>query len=238
MGLMFGLTALGMGAVWVAQKLPGFFGFTLATAAAALGLWVALSLWRRNYRSEIDLLSLKGWRVALLVFAAGALMLLLLNTPSLRAFSVSGAAFHLVWFVAFTGVLEELWWRGIWFRVWRGRPFMCIVFGAVLFGAMHLVQNSLGRVLVVIGIGLVFGAARYRGASIGALALVHGIGFNWLNKVILSWNERALPLFSWNMDKPLQFLIYALIAWAMYRFIPAKPAEPALPAGTPAVLFR
>jgi hypothetical protein len=32
LGMMFGLAALGMGAVWLGQKLPGPFGFMLATA--------------------------------------------------------------------------------------------------------------------------------------------------------------------------------------------------------------
>lgn len=227
LAILLALTALSMSSVWFAQKMPGFGGFILTTGGALISLAVSLYVWSNWYRAEIDLASLKGWHYAAAIAAADLLVTLLFNYPSLKVFSAGGALFWAVWFTAFTGVLEEFWWRGVWFHVWRGRPFVTIVAGSALFGCLHLVQNSLASVVVISSIGLLFGVARHKGASIGSLALVHGLTFNWLNETILKWDSRAL--LGEAYEPFARACVYAAIAGIMYFALPAKKAAAALP---------
>ncbi|MGD9642621.1 MAG: CPBP family intramembrane glutamic endopeptidase [Elusimicrobiales bacterium] len=230
LAILLALTALSMSSVWFAQRLTGFGGFIVTTGGALISLVISLYVWSNWYRAEIDLASLKGWRYAAAIAAADLLVTLLFNSPSLGAFSAGGALFWAVWFTAFTGILEEFWWRGVWFYLWRGRPFVTIVAGSALFGCLHLVQNSLASVVVISSIGLLFGVARHKGASIGSLALVHGLTFNWLNETILKWESRAL--FGEAYEPFARACVYAAAAGLMYFALPEKKAQSVLPQGS------
>ena len=227
LAMLLSLTALSMSSVWFAQRMTGFGGFIVTTGGALISLAVSLYVWSNWCRAEIDLVSLKGWRYAAAIAAADLLVTLLFNYPALGNFSAGGALFWAVWFTAFTGILEEFWWRGVWFHVWRGRPFVTIVAGSALFGCLHLVQNSLASVVVISSIGLLFGVARHKGASIGSLALVHGLTFNWLNETILKWESRAL--LGEAYEPFARACVYAAIAGIMYFVLPAKKAPAVLP---------
>lgn len=227
LAMLLALTALSMSSVWFAQRMTGFGGFIVVTGGGLISLAISLYFWSNRYRAEIDLASLKGWQYAAAIAAADLLVTLLFKRASLGDFSAGGALFWAVWFTAFTGILEEFWWRGVWFHVWRGRPFVTIVAGSALFGCMHLVQNSLASVVVISSIGLLFGVARHKGASIGSLALVHGLTFNWLSDTILKLESRALL---GDAYEPFaRACVYAAIAGVMYFALPAKTAPAALP---------
>jgi hypothetical protein len=82
------------------------------------------------------------------------------------------------------GLTEELWFRGIWFSVWRYRLVPSVCAGSIVFGFAHLAQG-LNAVVFTAFIGLVYAAARYRGAGVIALGAVHGVT-DWLNTVVVS----------------------------------------------------
>lgn len=216
----------GMGMLWLAIKLSKFVSpIFLATVAGGLILAVGLWVWRAWYSREIDLFSLKGWEKVLVVCAILEVGNYVLEIPVIKGASIMGAAASLVWFMLFTGILEEVWWRGIWFAMWRGRPFISIVAGAALFASVHCLQHNFGGILVVFAMGLVLGVTRHRGASIGMLAVAHGVLFNWFNNTVLIWKSRQLigrP--SWDMLlSPLYCALAAGILF--YRWAPVMVAR-------------
>ena len=85
--------------------------------------------------------------------------------------------------VVFIGFVEELWFRGIWFHLWKDRLIPAIGLGALVFGAYHWPHGP-WVVLSTTGVGFALAAARSRGASLLGLALVHGIN-NWINQTLL-----------------------------------------------------
>lgn len=107
--------------------------------------------------------------------------------------------------VVLVGLVEELWFRGLWFRVMARHPLAALVSGSLLFSLYHWPQG-LHRVVLTFAIGMVLGAARLRGASLLALALVHG-GLNWLNEI-------ALPATGLRMAVNDAVVAYALICLA------------------------
>jgi membrane protease YdiL (CAAX protease family) len=85
--------------------------------------------------------------------------------------------------VVLIGFVEELWFRGIWFHLWKARFIPAIGLGSVLFGVYHWPHGP-WVVLSTTGVGFALAAARSRGASLLGLALVHGTN-NWINQTLL-----------------------------------------------------
>jgi hypothetical protein len=82
-------------------------------------------------------------------------------------------------YVVLIGYTEELWFRGLWFAMCRHRFVPSVVLGSVIFGLSHSAQGW-QAVWMTAWVGGVFASARYCGAALVPLALVHGV-MDWLN---------------------------------------------------------
>lgn len=152
----------------------------VALAAISLMLAVGISVWRLWYREEIDVFSLKGWETGLAIFLGLMITEAVLATPVLRPGLLSlSTLWTLFYCIVLIGFTEELWWRGIWFAMFKGRPLYAILLGSLLFGGMHYQLHGIDSAMMAFFVGLVFAAARYRGVSIGTLALTHGMN-DWI----------------------------------------------------------
>jgi membrane protease YdiL (CAAX protease family) len=80
-------------------------------------------------------------------------------------------------------LVEELWFRELWFRICRRRFGSSVLLGSLLFGLYHA-PRGWRSVLSTAAIGCVFAVARYRGASLGSLIIAHGL-MDWLNRDIM-----------------------------------------------------
>lgn len=80
-------------------------------------------------------------------------------------------------------LVEELWFREIWFRICRHRFFPSVVLGSALFGLYHAPRGWCS-VLTSTGVGSVFAVARHRGASLATLTLAHGV-MDWVNREVI-----------------------------------------------------
>lgn len=136
--------------------------------------------------------SRRGWRLALLalalIVAAQAVALEAAPWWWLKPFHATFTAAEREWFfllgalahqVLFIAAAEELWFRGLWMRAAGDRAWLAIGVGAVAFGLLHW-PAGLWSVATTAAIGALFGAARWRGAPLWSLALVHGL-MNWLS---------------------------------------------------------
>jgi len=163
---------------------------TSSVSMLLVGTWV----WRCWYPNRIDLFSVSGWRVVVPTLLILELALCIINVPHLGlswASSPTTALTDLPYFLCLIALTEELWFRGIWFEMWRGRPFMCIGVGSLLFGAIHIATSS-SHPISAFFFGLVFAAARNRGASIGVLVIGHGL-LDWVNATCMHWTPRFGP---------------------------------------------
>lgn len=103
----------------------------------------------------------------------------LIIQPAPLAASLEPSA--LVWpvlsLILFTGLSEELLFRGLMQRAAIGAlgPVQGIFYVALVFGVLHTGWHSFPDVLFVIAVGLVFGWIVYRSGSILGVALAHGV---------------------------------------------------------------
>ncbi|HNT96677.1 MAG TPA: CPBP family intramembrane metalloprotease [Elusimicrobiales bacterium] len=187
---------------------------------ALLSIFLSLSFgvvaWRLWYRDEIDVFSLKGWPAALVIFG-GLLLSEIINASA----HLRGDVLHprtliaLFYCVVLVGLQEELWWRGIWFSMFKGRPVMCILAGSLLFGASHYQLHGFRSVAMAFFVGLVFSAARHRGVSIGALSLAHGLN-DWIAQGhVVRWQWHASRS---RIDLILYGICLLLTAWLLFRW--------------------
>lgn len=171
--------------------LPEHLG-PFAYVAILLMMTFGIAAWRFWYREDLDVFSLKGWPMALAIFL-GLLLSAVINAHAqLRGdvwqVKTLVALFYCVVLIGFT---EELWWRGIWFSMFKGRPFVCIVVGSLLFGLLHYQLHGLRSVFMASLVGLAFAVARHRGASIGALSLAHGFNDWQAQGHVVRWHWHA-----------------------------------------------
>lgn len=204
-GIVGGSVIMGVGRVILPEHLAPFM-----LLAALVGMFFGIGVWLLWYRKELDVFSLKGWPVALSIFLGLLLSELICAAAYPRAGVLSLAgAWTLFYCVVLIGFTEELWWRGIWFAMFRGRPLLCIVAGSLLFGLAHYQLHGLRSVFMASLVGLVFAVARYRGVSIGALALAHGIN-DWVAQGhVVRWQWHAS---SFQIDAVLYTVCLALAA--------------------------
>lgn len=175
--------------------------------AAACMLVTGTALWRLWYPERLDVFSMAGWWRGTLLLTVFLLHPLLGGgRPSLHAVWSFASFKSLLWCVVMIGLAEELWWRGIWFRMWKDRPVMCILAGSLAFTLYHYPFQGFEPLPMVFFFGLAFAAARSRGASIGALALAHGL-INWAQAAgVITWEWRNGPV-SPNITVPAVCLI-------------------------------
>ena len=87
---------------------------------------------------------------------------------------------------------------------------MCILVGSMVFTAYHYPFQGFEPLIVIFFFGLVFAAARYKGASIGVLALAHG-AIDWVQGMnIIRWQWQTSPL-SQNITVPVVSLTLTAI---------------------------
>jgi membrane protease YdiL (CAAX protease family) len=114
--------------------------------------------------------------------------------------------------VLVAGFAEELWFRGLWTRAARTSLVLAVGWGALAFGLLHWPMGP-GRVATTAALGLLYGAARWRGAPIWALALAHG-AVNWIGSTVApaaTWRFGALP------SQALFCLIVLAAVWIVLR---------------------
>lgn len=176
---LFYVLSLGLMIALFANRSPATAGWLagLAMVQLAAGIW----LWRRLAAGP--LFDFGGWPWALLALAA------LLGLEQAVVDHVLGP--KLPWpqtlaeglrLIVLIGLVEELWFRGLWFAFFRDRPWLALGLGSLLFGLFHLPHGGF-VVALTAGVGLVFAAARARGASILALGTAHGL-LDWCNQIL------------------------------------------------------
>lgn len=109
---------------------------------------------------------------------------------------------RLVHLVILVGYVEELWFRGLWHHAARRLTLGHVLIGALIFALYHWPQGY-RTVIFTFSVGLVYGAARVRGAPILALGLAHGI-MNWLNMT-------GVPAIGLRFDQPAMLIGFPLI---------------------------
>lgn len=122
-----------------------------------------------------------GWKCMALVLLGLQIAehaLVVHSIPSTANFASLGSRFlHMVLFI---GLVEEVWFRGVWVHLCKDRVIPALVAGSVFFGLYHLPHGP-WVVISTAGVGFAFASARLRGASLVGLGLLHGIN-NWLNQ--------------------------------------------------------
>jgi membrane protease YdiL (CAAX protease family) len=210
--------ALGVGGcdllAWAGLNIFQRHGHVFLTLALLCMLAAGIFVWRRWYR-EMEVFSRSGWLIgAVIAFAV------LLN-PLVGGF----AALHFgpwrkllatLFWCALVGFSEELWWRGIWFEMFADRPRLCILGGSLAFAAYHFPFHGFalmiksGFVFSVFSVGLLFCAARRRGASVGVLAAAHAL-VDWPQYAdIITWRHDGGPAWSVAVCTALSVLLLML----------------------------
>jgi len=134
-----------------------------------------------------------GWFVALCLFASlqiiqWALLGSALPTEVDWAVAIRGLAFQ----VFAIALIEELWFRGLWFTAAAKNGILAVVGGAALFAIYHVHQGP-ATVMTTFGLGVAYGAARWRGAPLLSLIATHAI-LNWLNSdILITTTDRMGP---------------------------------------------
>ncbi len=177
---------------WLGSRYDGPFRFMAGLCMLLTGIIV----WRKWYPGRIDVFSPTRWWLGLII----ALMILLYpvfwGLPSIQFEWNRPALLYFFWSIIVIGFAEELWWRGIWFEMWKGKPVICVLTGALAFTAYHLpfqgwkMMIGSGALINVFFMGLLFAAARYRGASIGVLALAHGLIDVIIQQGAIQWQRQ------------------------------------------------
>lgn len=103
------------------------------------------------------------------------------------------------------GLGEEAWFRGLWMRAAQPSAALAVGVGALAFGLLHW-PFGLGRVATTAALGALYGAARWRGAPLWALALAHGA----VNTVA----STAIPASAWRFDPMLAQALFCALALA------------------------
>ena len=151
-----------------------------------LHVLIGLIVIKKYYKKRMVIFSVQGWPLALvllvgLITIQTALTIQRLNTGHEWWKYLINWLYYLV----FIGFAEELWFRGIWFAIFKNRFIKCVILGSIFFGLIHLAPGQ-GIVQIVLTgfIGFAFAIARYCGTSIFLLALVHGM-VDFLNNTVL-----------------------------------------------------
>jgi membrane protease YdiL (CAAX protease family) len=111
----------------------------------------------------------------------------------------------LVRYTVMIGLAEEIWFRGLWFHCCKNRFWPSVAGGAALFGLYHSGSGWIAVGLTT-AIGFLFGVARHRGASIAALAVLHGT-VDTINRVVM-------PGYSWRFSIPVGVALFVAVVMA------------------------
>lgn len=124
---------------------------------------------------------LKKWSIILFVLVCVQMVVIgFADDLSFRQVPLVTSTKNFLYTLIFIAFVEEMWFRGIWFWASRERFVLSVLGSAVFFGCIHIPQGSLAF-FVSLGLGFIYGCARWRGASVLGLAIVHSF-FNWQHK--------------------------------------------------------
>ncbi len=166
----------------------------LSPLVGAFMLFWGVLVKQKLYKNCFELFNLKKWQIALLLFIGLELIQLLLVKPRLSFESdLTKILYKAFFFLVIVGFTEELWFRGIWFAMFKERFVPCVLVGSIVFGLFHLPGRDLGSFLFTFLVGLTFAVARFRGSSILSLSIAHGI-MDFLNNSAFSGQLRFSPL--------------------------------------------
>lgn len=183
---------------WLASRYDGPFRLVA-------GLWLLVSAiwtWQKWFRGRIDVFSRARWGWGLVILSVVVFHPIIGGPPSFHSHWNGSALIYFVWCLGVIGFAEELWWRGVWFELWKGRPFVCVLIGSLAFTAYHFpfqgwdLMISEGLAIRIFSLGLLLAAARYYGrVSVGVLALVHGL-IDWSLGIVEWQRQPSLILFA------------------------------------------
>ncbi|MBI5744416.1 MAG: CPBP family intramembrane metalloprotease [Elusimicrobia bacterium] len=168
------------------------YGHLLRIAAFSWMLIIAIAVWLKYFSRELRVFQLRGWLMAG-ALAIGILLASLITggVPVVVFTWQASFLIMLLWCVLLVGFTEELWWRGIWFEMWKGRPVMCVLGGSLLFMAYHYPFQGFEPLPMIFFMGLAFATARYRGASIVSLSVAHG-AIDFVHAVgVIQWHGQS-----------------------------------------------
>ena len=112
---------------------------------------------------------------------------------------------RLIHYLLFVALAEELWFRGLWMRATWGRFFLSVGGGALGFAVLHW-PAGLGAVATTGALGVLFGVARWHGASLLGLVLAHGI-MDWVSRVLV-------PAENWRFSPIIAQLVFCFLILA------------------------
>lgn len=145
---------------------------------------------QKFYKKSFKLFSFRKWQIALLLFLSLEVVQIILINPKLRfGMTFTEAMYKVFYFWIFVGFAEELWFRGIWFEMFKGKFIPCVLIGSFVFGLWHWPAHGLIVFLFSSLVGLAFAVARFKGASILSLSIAHCI-IDFFNTSILSGQMR------------------------------------------------
>lgn len=219
LGIFFGAQAVSSLGKMFLPHLAGWISLLTFSAQCLTGLL----LWRKWYKAAIDVFSLRRWHLGLAVYTGLLGLMLALAKPEILPVFGSGAGFlTLAYYLLVIALMEEVWFRGIWFATFPGQPLVSIFAGSLLFGIAHIGFQGPLSFVTTFSVGLVFAAARYRGASIGSLVIAHGFN-DWINGgTVVGWH--------WHHELPMRLPVMSagclLLAAAIWKWGSAGQGRP------------
>lgn len=208
-----------------ASRSPNLYGLLVGLGM----LQFAAGLWLVSYccRGQLRLLSIQGWPWALAALTGLMVLQEAMASPTLgpiRGWSM--AIIDLLRLIVCIGLVEELWFRGVWMTLFKDRPWIAVGVGSLLFGLFHA-AHGVQTMILTAGVGLTFAAARYRGASVFTLGLAHGL-MDWFNQVMFPGSQfRFDPtLVAWVFPISCILLTLLLLLMPTRNASTAKPAPP------------
>lgn len=152
-------------------------------------LW-GIFIKQKFYKKNFKLFSFNKWPIALVLLIGLELIQLLLVKPRLSfELDFTKTLYKAFFFLVIVGFTEELWFRGIWFAMFKENFIPCVLVGSIIFGLFHLPGRNFAVLYFTFVTGLTFAIARFRGASILSLTIVHGI-MDFLNTSAFSGQAR------------------------------------------------
>lgn len=145
---------------------------------------------QKLYKNCFELFNLKKWQIALLLFVGLEVVQILLVNPNLSFdTNLTKTLYKAFFFLVIVGFTEELWFRGIWFEMFKGKFIPCVLIGSFVFGLWHLPGHDFVTFLFTSLVGFTFAVARFRGSSILSLSIAHGT-IDFLNNSVFSGQLR------------------------------------------------
>lgn len=216
--------------------------FPRAAWPAIVAVPLLIAVWQVVCRGDLSRraigLSTNGLGLQLAVAATGpglgALAFVVMPQPVLA----DGLSWEVLWLPALSlligaGLVEELIFRGVLqAALLRAAGRWALVYGAVLFAALQLGQNSAAFLVYTLACGIGFGAVAWRTSSIVGVALSHGVA-NVIYLIVMPLLTQATG----SLDVALSALLggYVLAILSIAAMLLLREAGAARPGSEPAI---